>query len=245
MSNWNGKLKCIKGWEFGNENKLTEGKIYEVKDGRYYYDDGKSSSGIYDNFDDFVRRNEDLNNHLTDVLEEDLTYLLKTGRVAETRDGAKYLIIRDIDTENYGHQEWGLVDIDGFLTSQDYDINLKEINSDTSFDVVKIYQENSIDKNQLSCKFMDIENKNYLVWERKEEKQVRVVRAVHFGNKKTYTWIDEEKRDIAVDDIVQVDTRFGEQLVQVKDTYIVSMSQPAIDCYKKVIRHLGIPHKKI
>lgn len=241
MSNWNGKLKCIKDWKIGNENKLTEGKIYEVKNGEFKYDDGTFSS-IYYSFDDFSCRNRELRTNLIEVPgeKEDLTYLLKTGRVAETRGGAKYLIIRDVDTQLFGHQEWGLINMDGFLTSQDYDINLKEINSDSdnSFDIMKIYQEKSIDECQLSGNFMDIENKKYLVWERKET--IMRIRGVQFGSNKECTWILPEKfeNEVIIDSIVKVQNKYSVDWVKV--TNIIEVENIACgmisdDDYGKVV----------
>lgn len=52
MSNWNGKLKCIKS--FGRI--LTKGKVYEVVNGKYFYDDGDSSKA-YLNYRDFIEKN--------------------------------------------------------------------------------------------------------------------------------------------------------------------------------------------
>lgn len=227
MSNWNCKLKCIKDWKVYIDNKLTEGKIYEVKNGRYYYDDGECS-GIYDNFEDFLCRNITLESHLIEVPEEeDLTYLLKTGRVAEIRNGAKYLIIRDVDTQYYGHQEWGLINMDGFVTGQDYDINLKEINSDSYFDIMKIYQENSIDECQLSGNFMDIENKNYLVWERKET--IKCISGVQFGRNKECNWIlpDKFEDEVSIGTIVKVKSKYSVDWVKV--TNIIEVEDIACD----------------
>lgn len=88
---------------------------------------------------------------------------LKTGWRIQTRNGDTYVVLRDCETVEYGHQDFIFADFHyGFVMGSEYDENLLCIDN-SDFDIMQIYKTH-VNSN--------VFNKNYmgqLVWERTEE----------------------------------------------------------------------------
>lgn len=50
---------------------------------------------------------------------------LKTGMWVTTRNGGRYLVIKDADTSSYGHQDIAFIHEEGFMVGSSYSENLK------------------------------------------------------------------------------------------------------------------------
>ena len=95
--------------------------------------------------------------------EKDLRELLETGDVVELRNGNQCKILRNVNTEDYGHQDFVLVGNGVYMIGDAYDYDLiveKEIGE---YDIVKIWEKES-------TKYIrSIELKGALKWERPSE----------------------------------------------------------------------------
>lgn len=89
---------------------------------------------------------------------------LKTGMTVELRDGKLYKVIKDVHTDNYGHQEYLFLRDKGFNIVDCYMEDLRNKNY-SDFDVIKIYDKKS------DGEILEIDTSK-LLWERKEKSTV-------------------------------------------------------------------------
>jgi len=88
---------------------------------------------------------------------------LKTGMRVEIRNGNIFLVVKDIDTSNYGHQDIAFVNNEGFVCGDSYDDNLNSSYSS----IIEVYQVNSNGLDLLNNNFMNLDKK-YSIWKRQE-----------------------------------------------------------------------------
>ena len=89
---------------------------------------------------------------------------LKTGWRVQTRNGNMYVVLKDCETMNYGHQDVMFINLNtkGFQIGSNYDKNLHCIDG-SDFDIMQIYE---------TIVNGDMFNKHYmggLVWKRTDE----------------------------------------------------------------------------
>lgn len=88
---------------------------------------------------------------------------LKTGWRVQTRNGDTYVVLRDCETQKYGHQDVLLGGFSGgFLVGSYYDANLF-YKDDYDFDIMKIYE------TTVRADVFDSNHMGKLVWERTNE----------------------------------------------------------------------------
>lgn len=92
---------------------------------------------------------------------------LKTGMRVETRNGDIYLVLKDIDTHFYGHQDIGFACDGDFLEGTKFNNDLT-YDGNRDYDIVKVYQINSSPKSFLNTVTLNLD-KRFLIWEREEE----------------------------------------------------------------------------
>ena len=90
---------------------------------------------------------------------------LKTGMWVEMRNGGMYLVLKDIDTKNYGHQDIFFAQDGGFMTGEGYTETLESeptYKCSSGYDVVKVY-------GKATDNFIFNKNrKGALLWQREE-----------------------------------------------------------------------------
>lgn len=95
--------------------------------------------------------------------EKDLRELLETGDVVELRNGNQCKILRNVNTEDYGHQDFVLVGNGVYMIGDAYNYDLIAEKEIEEYDIVKIWEKES-------TKFIrSIELKGALKWERPTE----------------------------------------------------------------------------
>ena len=95
--------------------------------------------------------------------EEDLRELLETGDVVELRNGNQCKILRNVNTEDYGRQDFVLVGNGVYMIGDAYNYDLIAEKEIEEYDIVKIWEKES-------TKFIrSIELKGALKWERPTE----------------------------------------------------------------------------
>jgi hypothetical protein len=118
---------------------------------------------------------------------------LKTGMRVETREGYVYLVLKDVETKNYGHQNIVFVN-DSFILGDDYNENLiknKSTGFSSNYDIMKVYEietGSSFNSNVLNL------NERILVWERQEytEEQKEIFKALKTLG---FNWICRDSND--------------------------------------------------
>jgi hypothetical protein len=103
---------------------------------------------------------------------------LKTGMRVKTRSGKIYLVIKDIDSMLYGHQDIAFINSNSFSCGGNYMEDLK-YNSDSSYDIVEVFQIHDDPKALLNDKFLDLD-KRLSIWKREEytDEQKEVFKAL-------------------------------------------------------------------
>lgn len=96
MSNWNGKLLCVKDYKLYGST-LTKGKVYDVKNGIFQYDDGYSS-GKYSSYEDFIKcnSNQSMKDYLIETLQQN--FIKEPNWHIEQSKLAKYIMINETVT---------------------------------------------------------------------------------------------------------------------------------------------------
>ena len=95
--------------------------------------------------------------------EKDLRELLETGDVVELRNGNQCKIFRNVNTEDYGHQDFVLVGNGVYMIGDAYNYDLIAEKEIEEYDIVKIWEKES-------TKYIrSIELKGALKWERPTE----------------------------------------------------------------------------
>ena len=94
---------------------------------------------------------------------------LKNGMTVETKNRIQYRVIKDLDTEYYGHQDVIFARDGAFTIGSDYNEEMKRVNYDSNdLDIIKVY-----DISKLSY-ILNMNIVGELIWERKEEKELTV-----------------------------------------------------------------------
>jgi len=91
---------------------------------------------------------------------------LITGMRVKTKNGYTYIVVRDYDTANYGHQDILFAGIKGFMTGDSYDDDLLCEGLNGYHDIAEIYTKPA-DSN-----FLDIESRGTLLWKRPEPREM-------------------------------------------------------------------------
>jgi hypothetical protein len=125
---------------------------------------------------------------------------LKTGMRVRMRNNEIYLVLKDVDTETYGHQDIIFVRKYGFMTGSNYDENsMKICGSSSDFDIMEVFNvENNI---PFSSSVLDL-SKRHSIWQRQEftEEQKEIFKALRLlgfkhivrdKNNNLYTYILE------------------------------------------------------
>ena len=95
--------------------------------------------------------------------EKDLRELLETGDVVELRNGNQCKIFRNVNTEDYGRQDFVLVGNGVYMIGDAYNYDLIAEKEVEEYDIVKIWEKES-------TKYIrSIELKGALKWERPSE----------------------------------------------------------------------------
>ena len=91
---------------------------------------------------------------------------LKTGMRVRVRNGGVYLVIKDVDTMLYGHQDIAFVNNISFICGNDYTEDLKD-NNNLNYDIVEVFQVNHDEKSLLTYAFLDLKRR-FSIWKRQE-----------------------------------------------------------------------------
>jgi len=146
-------------------------------------------------FDDII--NNTYKNKGDEKMEKFTKSDLKVGMWVQTRNGSHWMIIKNCDTFNYGHQDIALIKQGAFELIFNYTENLKHV-TDSDYDIIKVFGDTTV-----SGRTYDSDcSKKPLIWERKENQP-----KVWSFNGKTYeenhrllwTWLENNptkgKRD--------------------------------------------------
>lgn len=103
---------------------------------------------------------------LLNLLENKLAYEkseLKTGMWVTLRNGCEYMVVKDVKTHLYGHQETALIGREGFAIGEDIGEDLRDKNL-RDRDIIKVsgYREGMVEANTYLGKNQP------LLWRRKE-----------------------------------------------------------------------------
>lgn len=143
------KAKCIYNSEGGFD--VTVGKIYQVVNSYEY-------GGLIDIVNDKKLIDTYHQSHFEKVEDEKQMTLsdLKDMMVVETREDIKYLVFRG----------WGYTLDDGGIEidKEHYTEDLKDVDEDEDFDIMKIYEINTDEAGDIEEMFKSVK----LIWERKE-----------------------------------------------------------------------------
>lgn len=114
---------------------------------------------------------------------------LKTGMRVETREGETYLVIKDIDSRRYGHQDVAFVN-GSFLEGTSFNEDLTH-KRDNDYDIVKVFNCYKETDTQLINGILDLKIK-YLIWTCQEytDKQKEVFKALKTLG---FNWIARDK----------------------------------------------------
>lgn len=94
---------------------------------------------------------------------------LRTGMRVKTREGNVYIVLKDYDTANYGHQDIFFCGEYGFLIGTRYSEDLTYVQGEGGrYDIVQVFS------NFLDGCILDIENLGSLLWERTKTKEMTV-----------------------------------------------------------------------
>lgn len=115
---------------------------------------------------------------------------LKTGMRVKTRSGKIYLVIKDVDTMFYGHQDIAFINNNSFSCGSDYTEDLKD-NSNSNYDIVEVFQINHDEKSLLTDTFLDLD-KRFSIWKRQEftDRQKEIFKALKVLG---FNWIARDK----------------------------------------------------
>ena len=92
---------------------------------------------------------------------------LKTGMRVETTGGSLYIVFKDYDTLNYGHQEIIFLSEGGFTIGGRYDEQLRRDGPD-EYSIERVFACPS------DSAIMDLNRKGNLIWERVKPKEMTV-----------------------------------------------------------------------
>ena len=95
--------------------------------------------------------------------EKDLRELLETGDIVELRNGNQCKILRNVNTEDHGHQDFVLVENGVYMIGDAYNYDLIAEKEIEEYDIVKIWEKES------TKHIRSIELKGALKWERPSE----------------------------------------------------------------------------
>ena len=99
---------------------------------------------------------------------------LKTGMRVETRRGGLYLVLKDVDTKYFGHQDIGFVSENTFMNGDEYKEDLTEnYYHNGDFDIIRVYGISNIQESGLNGNTLNLDVK-HLIWEREEVKELTV-----------------------------------------------------------------------
>lgn len=88
---------------------------------------------------------------------------LKTGWRVKTRNGNTYVVLRNCETDHYGHQDVMFINLDdGYVIGSSYDSNLID-HHNSDYDIMQVYE------TLVNGKVFDKTRMGELVWERTEE----------------------------------------------------------------------------
>lgn len=115
---------------------------------------------------------------------------LKTGMRVKLRDERIFLVIKDVDTFNYGHQDVAFVDNAGFFNGTEFKDDLTHDYND-NWDIVEVFNSDIESNTQLVRKFLDT-NVRYSIWKRKEytEEQKEIFKALKVLG---FNWMARDK----------------------------------------------------
>lgn len=98
---------------------------------------------------------------------------LKTGMRVKTRNGEIFLVIKDIDSQNCGHQDVAFVHNLGFMPGDSYDCELK-CYKNKNYDIIEVFRlVDTSDREFLTGNILKL-GKRYLIWRRQEPKKMTV-----------------------------------------------------------------------
>lgn len=139
------KVRCV---EARSKNSVNN-KVYEVRDGVLYLENNQKYNNfrnglLQSKFENVEQINNQLHSKFELVEETEPTFTksdLRTGMRVETREHHRYVVLKDIETTFYGHQEILLAKQNEFLTGSDYKEDLLDKN-DATFDIIKVWEPN-------------------------------------------------------------------------------------------------------
>lgn len=101
---------------------------------------------------------------------------LKTGMRIRTRNGHIMLVLKDVETRDYGCQDLVFVDTGGFNLGSDYTEDMTDID-DSGYDIVEVY--NTTDEHAFSGGVLNLDIRTS-IWKRVEytENQKTVIEAL-------------------------------------------------------------------
>lgn len=104
---------------------------------------------------------------------------LKTGMRVKLRNGEIYLVIKDVDSLNYGHQDVAFVNQNSFMNGDFYTDDLKSYRCFKEYDVVEVYLIQPKSNDLLNSNFMNL-SVRFVVWKREEytNKQKEIFKAL-------------------------------------------------------------------
>lgn len=98
---------------------------------------------------------------------------LKTGMRVKTRSGEIFLVIKDIDSQNYGHQDVAFVHDLGFMPGDSYDCELK-CYKNKNFDIVEVFRlVDTSNREFLTGNILRLDHR-YSIWRRQEPMKMTV-----------------------------------------------------------------------
>lgn len=94
---------------------------------------------------------------------------LRTGMWVKTRNGDKWMVLRDVKTKKYGNQEFCLVEDGGFICGHNYNDNLKRNGSvDSGYDIISVHGSSDINMSTLTFQ------EDKVIWKRQEKTELTI-----------------------------------------------------------------------
>jgi hypothetical protein len=171
MSNF--KVRCIEV----KKRDFTKGKEYQVVNGKIQEDHGFIWSSIrkFNNLDDINKFFADGCNgffakfELVTEPQQFTKDMLKTGMRVELKNGSRYVVLKDVETTFYGHQDFLLASGCDFLVGSEYEEDLTDKHFN-SFTIMKVYK--SINESNILNLTV-----GKLLWQRPEPRKIKKAEA--------------------------------------------------------------------